>query len=63
MNLQHFVTENKEENFGNLHFPRIMSIVFTSFKHPKLLISNSNFCTILLIHLYLNDSYIYKLSS
>ena len=35
-----YVTENKEENyFGNLHFPSIMSIVFTSFKHPKLLIS------------------------
>ena len=27
------------ELFGNLHFPSIMSIVFTSFKHPKLPIS------------------------
>ena len=25
--------------FGNLHFPRLLSIVFTSFKHPKLPIS------------------------
>ena len=25
--------------FGNLHFPSILSIVFTSFKHPKLPVS------------------------
>ena len=29
-----YVTENKEENY--LRFPSIMSIVFTSLKHPKL---------------------------
>ena len=31
-----YVTESKEENYLEIHFPSIMSIVFTSFKHPKL---------------------------
>ena len=35
--------------FGNLHFPSIMSIVFTSFKHPKLSISFKNPVTLLQI--------------
>ena len=35
--LQH--TENKEENYLERKFPSIMSIVLTSFKHPKLPIS------------------------
>ena len=30
--------------FGNLHFPSIMSIVFASFKHPKLPIIIKNSC-------------------
>ena len=34
-----YVTENKEENYLEIHFPSIMSIVFTSFKYPKLPIS------------------------
>ena len=29
----------RKKLFGNLHFPSIMSIVFTSFKYPKLPIS------------------------
>ena len=48
MYLQH-VTENKEENFGNLHFPSIMSVVFTSFKHSKLPISIKSPVTLLQI--------------
>ena len=34
-----YVTENKGENYLEIHFPSNMSFVFTSFKHPKLLIS------------------------
>ena len=30
--LQTYVTENKEENYLEIYFPSIMSIVFTSFK-------------------------------
>ena len=37
--IQHMLLKNGRNIFGNLHFPSIMSIVFTSFKHPKLPIS------------------------
>ena len=37
--LQHMLLKIRKKVFGNLHIPSIMSIVFTSFKHPKLPIS------------------------
>ena len=37
--LQHMLLKKGRKLFGNLHFPSIISIVFTSFKHPKLPIS------------------------
>ena len=37
--LQNMLLKIKKKLFGNLHFPSIMSIVFTSFKHYKLPIS------------------------
>ena len=55
--LQH-VTKNKEENyFGNLHFPSIMSSVFTSFKHPN---HYQNSCHSTANCSYLHDSYLSK---
>ena len=39
MYLQHMLLKQGQKLFGNLHLPSIMSIVFTSFIHPKLPIS------------------------
>ena len=36
MYLQHMLLKIREKTIWNLHFPSIMSIVFTSFKNPKL---------------------------
>ena len=44
--------------FGNLHFPSIMSIVLTSFKHPN---QYFNTCHYMANCLYLHGSYITKL--
>ena len=44
-----YVTENKEENYFEKHFPSTMSIVCTSFKHPKLPISIKITATLLQI--------------
>ena len=38
MYLQHMLLKISIKLFGNLHFPSIMFIVLTSFKHPKLLL-------------------------
>ena len=46
--------------FGKLHFPSIMSIVMTSFKHPKLPISIKISVTLLQIVYILHYSYISK---
>ena len=35
----HMLLKIRKKLFGNLHFPHIMPIVLTSFKHPKLPIS------------------------
>ena len=37
--LQNMLLKKGRKLYGNLHFPSIMFIVFTSFKHPKLPIS------------------------
>ena len=55
-----YVTENKETKFKFTLKPSIMSIVFASFKHLKLLISISIPVTIPKSCLYLHDSYISK---
>ena len=55
---QHMLLKIRKKTIGNLHFPSIMSIVFTSFKHPKLQISNKIPATLLQIVLYLHDSFI-----
>ena len=62
MYLQHILLKIRRKLFGNLHFPSIMSIVFTSFKHPKLPISIKNPVTLLQIvyTFYLHDRYISK---
>ena len=39
MYVQHMSLKTRRKLFGNLHFSSIMSIVFTSFEHPKLPIS------------------------
>ena len=39
MYLQHMLLKKGRQLFGNLHFPSIVSIVFTAFKHHKLPIS------------------------
>ena len=36
MYLQYMLLKIRKKLFGNLYFPSIMSIVFTSFKHSKL---------------------------
>ena len=56
--IQHMLLKTTEK-IGKLHFPSIMSIVFTSFKHPKLPI-NIKFSVTTANCLYLHDSYISK---
>ena len=46
----------RKKLFGNLRFPSIMSIVFASFKHPKLPISIKSSVTLLQIVYILNKS-------
>ena len=54
--LQNILLNIRKKTFGNLHFPSIMSIVFTSFKHHKLPISIKIPVTTANC-LYLHDSY------
>ena len=58
VHLQHILLKKGRKLFGNIHFPSIMSIFLTSFKHPKLPIIIKFPVTLLQIVYIFHDSYI-----